>query len=138
MAPSLPSLKSQTALPCRWLLRSYLKSLKAIQTSNPRGKPPSAQVLPSEAFLHPTWLLTTPLKLALREQQPLYHGPLTLVAGPHRVESGWWVHSESALRDYFLARSEHMGLLWIYRDRKSEPGAEAHAAGEWYLQGVFA
>ena len=115
-----------------------LKSLKAIQTSNSRGKPSSAQVLPSEAFLHPTWLLTTPLKLALRDQQPLYHGPLTLVAGPHRVESGWWAHSESALRDYFLARSEHMGLLWIYRDRKSEPGAEAHAAGEWYLQGVFA
>jgi protein ImuB len=96
--------------------------------------------MPSEAVLHPTWLLPTPLKLALRERQPLYHGPLTLVAGPHRVESGWWGQGECALRDYFLARSEHMGLLWIYRERLpgQGEGAQGGASPDWYLQGVFA
>jgi protein ImuB len=113
--------------------------------SSPQGATPGtranpAQPMPSEAALHPTWLLPTPLKLALRDQQPLYHGPLTLVAGPHRVESGWWGQGECALRDYFLARSEHMGLLWIYRDRLmgQGEGAEAGVAANWYLQGVFA
>ncbi|WP_210544465.1 DNA polymerase Y family protein [Rhodoferax sp. PAMC 29310] len=121
-------------------------SLKGIKnTSSPHSATPGArsnpaQPMPSEAALHPTWLLPTPLKLALRDQQPLYHGPLTLVAGPHRVESGWWVQGECALRDYFLARSEHMGLLWIYRDRLmgQGEGAEAGVAADWYLQGVFA
>ena len=94
--------------------------------------------MPHESALHPTWLLPTPLKLALHEQQPLYHGPLTLVAGPHRVETAWWSPSECALRDYFLARSEYMGLLWIYRERLGGQGGESGMASEWYLQGVFA
>jgi protein ImuB len=120
-----------------------LKGIK--NTSSPHGVMPGtranpAQPMPSEAALHPTWLLPTPLKLALRDKQPLYHGPLTLVAGPHRVESGWWGQGECALRDYFLARSEHMGLLWIYRDRLmgQGEGAESGVAADWYLQGVFA
>jgi protein ImuB len=39
------------------------------------------------------------------------------------------------LRDYFLARSEQAGLLWIYRERLSGPGADA--APNWYLHGLF-
>jgi len=40
--------------------------------------------------LYPTWLLATPLKLAVRRDRPLYQGPLTLLAGPQRLEAAWW------------------------------------------------
>jgi protein ImuB len=92
----------------------------------------------NDATLCPTWLLAVPRKLAVRGQRPLYPGPLTLLAGPQRIESGWWGGAECVLRDYFLARSETAGLLWIYRERL---GAAANPQGAdlaWYLHGVFA
>lgn len=93
--------------------------------------------------LYPTWLLARPLRLAVRRQQPLYLGPLTLLAGPQRIEAGWWGGGDCALRDYFVARSAQAGLLWVYRERlaghslaqgASNPAPEA----EWYLHGLFA
>jgi protein ImuB len=90
--------------------------------------------------LYPSWLLETPLKLALRGNCPLYQGPLSLLAGPQRLEAGWWDAAQGAglaLRDYFIARSEQAGLLWIYRER---PLAERQPQDEvnWYLHGLFA
>lgn len=81
---------------------------------------------------YPTWLLASPLKLAVRRNRPLYPGPLTLLTGPQRLEAGWWGGGDCALRDYFVARSAQMGLLWIYRERLAV-GGEA-----WYLHGLFA
>jgi protein ImuB len=94
--------------------------------------------------LYPTWLLAQPLKLAVRHHLPQWEGPLTLLAGPQRLEAGWWGAAQDdgvcALRDYFLARSEHMGLLWIYQERLGGQGG-AHglegAEPDWYLHGVF-
>lgn len=86
--------------------------------------------------LYPTWLLATPQKLVVRGQRPHYPGPLTLLAGPQRLEAGAWGGTDCALRDYFLARSEQAGLLWIYRERLAGPGADADA--NWYLHGLFA
>ncbi len=88
--------------------------------------------------LYPTWLLTPPLKLALHRNRPQYSGPLTLLAGPQRLEAGWWVASDCALRDYFLARSERMGLLWVYRQRLGGLGAQPATDPDWYLHGLFA
>jgi protein ImuB len=107
--------------------------------------------------LYPTWLLAMPLKLAVQHNRPQYQGPLTLLAGPQRLEAGWWGGGDCALRDYFLAHSERMGLLWIYRERLTGPGragAQAGGSGEgeterdpartaeadsaWYLHGLFA
>ena len=99
--------------------------------------------------LYPSWLLATPLKLAVRQTRPLYQGPLTLLAGPQRLEAGWWevgapdsapTGEGCALRDYFLARSEQAGLLWIYRERLSGPGrvGSSDAEPSWYLHGLFA
>ncbi len=101
--------------------------------------------LPEAAELYPTWLLVPPLRLAVRHDRPLYQGPLALLAGPQRLESGWWGdgtpdgHGELALRDYFLARSEQAGLLWIYRERllAGQQGAGQLAGGCWYLQGLY-
>lgn len=88
--------------------------------------------------LYPTWLLATPRKLALRQGAPLYQGALRLLAGPQRLEAGWWGGGDGVLRDYFLARSEARGLLWIYRERRAGPGARAGADADWYLHGFFA
>jgi protein ImuB len=94
-----------------------------------------------EDVLYPTWLLLTPLKLAVRRNTPLYQGALTLLVGPQRLEAGWWGAGDCTLRDYFLARSEQAGLLWIYRERVpvqqgAEPGADV--VRDWYLHGLFA
>lgn len=94
--------------------------------------------LPPYLQLHPPWLLREPLRLAVQGERPIYQGPLTLLAGPERLESGWWSlmsaaeaeGQELALRDYYVARSPHAGLLWVYRRR---------SAGEpaWFLQGMY-
>ncbi|WP_114968922.1 Y-family DNA polymerase [Rhodoferax ferrireducens] len=107
--------------------------------------------------LYPTWLLAVPLPLAVQHNRPQYQGPLSLLAGPQRLEAGWWGGGDGALRDYFLAHSERMGLLWIYRERLMGPGRAGVQAGgqaegeterdparwteaesQWYLHGLFA
>jgi protein ImuB len=91
--------------------------------------------------LYPTWLLAAPQRLKVQRHRPLYQGPLTLLAGPQRIESGWWEPDASgtaaapaALRDYFVARSAQAGLLWIYRERL----APSDAQPGWFLHGLFA
>ena len=79
--------------------------------------------------MHPTWLLAEPLKLAVHQQQPYYQGPLRLLAGPQRLESGWW--QGLALRDYFVAQNPNATLLWIYRERLGADNTQ------WYLHGLF-
>ena len=54
---------------------------------------------------------------------------MTLLAGPERIESGWWDGNDVA-RDYFVARNPAQSLLWIYRERRE--------GGGWYLHGFFA
>ncbi len=88
----------------------------------------------------PTWVFAEPLKLHCRADLPMYQGPLQLLTGPHRIESGWWdrvdeggaERTRNVQRDYWLAVSSHAGVLWIFQERL---GNEATA---WYLQGVFA
>jgi len=51
----------------------------------------SAVAVPGWAdALAPTWLLPEPLPLAEQDGRPFHHGPLHLLAGPHRIEAGWW------------------------------------------------
>ena len=114
----------------------------------------------ADGALYPAWLLAKPLKLAVRDDRPLYQGPLVLLAGPQRLETAWWdvavADAQPApcepgkplatLRDYFLARSQQAGLLWVYRERltgaqqQAEPTnrpANGQEASHWYLQGLF-
>lgn len=67
----------------------------------------------------PLWLLDPPRRLA--------EGEFTLLAGPERIETGWWDGAE-ARRDYFIARTGTASLAWIYRERE----------GGWFLHGLFA
>jgi protein ImuB len=91
-----------------------------------------------DTCLYPTWLLAVPLKLTQREHQPQYHGTLTLLAGPQRLEAAGWDTADCALRDYFLARSAKGSLLWIYRERLSGACAATAPDSAWYLHGIFA
>ncbi|HEY6898565.1 MAG TPA: DNA polymerase Y family protein, partial [Rhodocyclaceae bacterium] len=81
----------------------------------------------------PTWLLPQPAPLVEVRGRPSHHGPLTLLAGPERIESGWWDGGEGtgdARRDYFVALSRDQRWLWIFR--------ECRLAGGWFLHGWFA
>lgn len=88
----------------------------------------------------PTFVLPQPLRLAMRDHRPLYQGPLHLLSGPHRVEGGWWHRVVEAgeqttrhvQRDYWVALSEHAGVLWIYQERLADDQTA------WYLHGSFA
>jgi protein ImuB len=96
----------------------------------------------ADAALMPTWLLAMPQPLSVKQHCPQYHGALTLLAGPHRLETGW-LDGEVALRDYFVARSAYAGLVWIYRERlpTAQPvnlPAQSDADLRWYLHGLFA
>lgn len=80
----------------------------------------------------PAWLLPQPLALATRQHKPFYQSPLTLLAGPERIESGWWDDALAA-RDYFIAENDRHALLWIFRVRTTGGPAESG----WFLHGIF-
>ena len=88
----------------------------------------------------PTFIFPEPLRLATRHHRPMYQGPLLLLTGPHRVEGGWWhrtgvgesEHSMTVVRDYWLAMSEHCGVLWVFSERLAQEETA------WYLHGTFA
>lgn len=86
--------------------------------------------------LYPTWLLREPLPLKVQGEKPLYQGPLQLLTRARRLEAAWWDTglAEPVLRDYFIARSEQAGLLWVYRER---PAAEQERT-RWFLHGLYA
>ncbi len=106
----------------------------------------------------PTWLLREPLPLATLENHPCFYGPLQLLAGPDRLEVGWWTAIPAdeeaaaavgrlacgpALRDYFIAHDAQAGLLWVYRERLRRAGTAARGTaalsdGCWFLQGLYA
>jgi protein ImuB len=77
----------------------------------------------------PLWLLAKPRPLMESGDVPCYDGKLALLAGPERIESGWW-DGHDVLRDYFIASNCADALLWIYRERS--------AGGRWFLHGFFA
>jgi len=78
----------------------------------------------------PLWLVDPPRRLA--------EGEFALLAGPERIDSGWWDGAE-ARRDYFIARTGR-SLAWIYRERGArncEAPPDPQRQG-WFLHGIFA
>ena len=78
-------------------------------------------------LFRPAWLLSQPERLHSLDDQPRWHGTLSLSKLPERIEAGWWDGMDVS-RDYYLARNPAGSQLWVFRDRRE---------GEWYLQGVF-
>ncbi|HEX6003850.1 MAG TPA: DNA polymerase Y family protein [Burkholderiales bacterium] len=87
-----------------------------------------ADKVPRALAARPLWLLAVPQPLGEIAGSPHYDGPLSLLCGPERIESGWWDGADVS-RDYFVARNPAQSLLWIYREY-SVPTA-------WYLHGFF-
>lgn len=87
--------------------------------------------LPSQP--RPAWLLEKPLKLAMRDDRPVYRRPLKRLTRTERIETGWWdgegaEGAERVERDYYVAADDQGRMFWLYRER---------LGGEWYLQGLF-
>ncbi|HXZ47496.1 MAG TPA: DNA polymerase Y family protein [Usitatibacter sp.] len=77
----------------------------------------------------PVWLLNRPQRLLAIGGVPSVQGALEILAGPERIEAGWW-DGEEVRRDYYVAANARGETFWIYREHR-DPGA-------WYLHGVFA
>lgn len=90
--------------------------------------------LPVPPAPRPLLLLPAPQPLPMHEDRPMYRDPLTLVAGPERIECGWWDLARPAAqavhRDYFVARNGRGQWLWIFRELAAPRG--------WFLHGWFA
>jgi protein ImuB len=91
--------------------RSQQRCLQLAREPDPLDLPP-----------RPTWLLPQPLPL--RDPAP------EVLAGPERIESGWW-DGEDVRRDYYVLRTAQGQLAWAYR-------AAGEVDGGWMLQGWFA
>lgn len=90
-------------------------------------------------FPQPSFILPTPLRLAMLGDRPLYQGVLEMRVGPHRVEGGWWHRikdknaetTATVVRDYWVARSPQAGFLWVFHQRLAGDDAA------WFLHGSF-
>jgi protein ImuB len=98
--------------------------------------PPASPTVAPPPAQRPMLILTTPRALHAGhadEGRPLYGGPLALLAGPERIEAGWWdlgyPQRATVHRDYFVARNPRGQTLWIYR--------ELVAPHRWFLHGFF-
>ena len=76
----------------------------------------------------PLWFFPKPIPITERQNRPFYQTKLNLLAGPERIESGWW-DNHLVQRDYFIAEDEQNNLYWLYRQRFPKPG--------WFIQGRF-
>lgn len=111
----------------------------------PVAAEPSPVTLPGGAMTRPVWLIDPPQPLADQASSPRLDGrPLRVLAGPERIESGWW-DGGLATRDYYVAQAHDGALVWIFRSRLptlDEPGevppAVSGGRSEWFLHGRFA
>ena len=86
--------------------------------------PNAAHVMPTDRP-RPTWLLAKPTPLRTRQ--------VRVVAGPERIESGWWDGGDTR-RDYYVLETAEGQRAWAYCPPGEHPGGEAG----WMLQGWFA
>jgi protein ImuB len=93
---------------------------------------PVGNSIPAATPPRPFWLLAQPESLAEIAGRPHRRGPLRLLAGPERIESGWWDQQEGVgdvRRDYFIALTQDERWAWVFRELKSPGG--------WFLHGWF-
>jgi protein ImuB len=125
----------------RWLIIEHLRARLGTQavygiSTYPDHRPehawrccePGTESSSGATANRPLWLLDPPHRLRCDDERPALDRPLTLIAGPERIESGWW-DDDIALRDYFVAADQEGRRFWIFRERNE--------AKEWFLQGVF-
>lgn len=137
----VPSLRAEHRPECRqqWgPAVGNLKTLKNLHAQSTAG--PASASLPDA--LAPAWLLREPVLLEVQDGQPCYFGRLRLLAGPRRIETGWWGaalpgQGEPAARDYYIAQNPRAELLWVYLERATSQQLSG-AEPRWFLQGLYA
>ncbi len=83
------------------------------------GEPPAQAIV--EKRRRPLWLLPRP--------RPLRPLPSEVLAGPERIECGWWDGGETR-RDYYIVRTGHGQQAWAFLPAGTLDG--------WMLHGWFA
>ncbi|MEZ5604746.1 MAG: DNA polymerase Y family protein [Burkholderiaceae bacterium] len=96
------------------------------------GSPAPLAGAPVANLPRPLWLLREPIAISERNNRPWWHSALTLLAGPERIEGGWW-DASLVQRDYFIAEDEGHVLYWIYRERLAPDDARRG----WFVHGRF-
>lgn len=91
--------------------------------------PQPGLIAPSRGAHCPAWLIAEPRPIQMHHDQPYLQGPLRLLQGPYRIETGWWDHG-LVLRDYFVAADQSERRYWIYRER-------GPLTARWFLHGLF-
>ncbi|HEU5138165.1 MAG TPA: DNA polymerase Y family protein [Steroidobacteraceae bacterium] len=89
---------------------------------------PAGGLSGSGPFRRPLWLLHAPQELDSQRGRPRHGGALQLLAGPERIESGWWDGAD-VRRDYYVAADPRGARLWVYRQCTGEK--------KWFLHGIF-
>ncbi len=102
----------------------------------PGGLPSTSPGEPARPTPRPLWLLDEPQPLTERQQRPWWQGPLKLLAGPERIEGGWW-DGRFVERDYFIAENDRSQWVWIFRTRGGAADLQAPTSPRWFLQGIF-
>lgn len=126
----------------RWLIVEHLRARLGSEsvysiTSHPDHRPelawrccePGTGTASGERTKRPLWLMEPPQRLRSEGELPVLGTTLTLLAGPERIESGWW-DGKDMLRDYFVACDAAGGAFWVFRERSADKA--------WFLQGMFA
>lgn len=81
-----------------------------------------------ELLERPSLVLPKPIRLLVRNERPFYGSPLRIIAGPERIEAGWW-NDQTVARDYYVAQGEDASCFWIYLERTAD--------AQWYLHGLY-
>jgi protein ImuB len=100
-----------------------------LEVSQPLQEPVAAY---GPGLPRPLWLLAQPVPLSERNNRPWWQGPLHVLAGPERIESGWW-DGQFVERDYFVAEDTQHVLYWIFCERLPAQAGQT----SWYMQGRF-
>lgn len=90
-----------------------------------RIMPIKAAHVPPTTLPRPTWLLPKPV--------PLRSHGLRILAGPERIESGWWDGGDLR-RDYYVLETAEGQHAWAFCPPGERPGHD----GGWMLHGWFA
>jgi protein ImuB len=126
----------------RWLIIEHLRARLGSESvysiaSHPDHRPelawrccePGTGAASDAHTKRPLWLMEPPQRLKNEGDLPVLGTTLTLLAGPERIESGWW-DGKDVLRDYFVACDAAGGAFWVFRERDADKA--------WFLQGMFA
>lgn len=104
-----------------------LEDLGRIDTANAAPSSPDELFCTSTGSLpRPLWLLRNPSPLSERNNRPWLNSTLSVLAGPERIETGWW-DTRLIQRDYFVAEDDTNTLYWIFRERRRG----------WFVHGRF-